>query len=43
MPELASILPTFCASLSDPGFHRPMPEAEIIPDASATAPSPETP
>lgn len=43
MPDFEKILSTFCASLSDSGFHRPMPEAKIIPDSSADAPSPETP
>lgn len=43
MPELGTILSTFCASLSDPDFHRPMPEAVAIPDASTNTPSPEAP
>lgn len=43
MPELGNILSNFCASLSDPDFHRPPPEAEVISDLSADIPSPETP
>lgn len=45
MPDLCKILPDYCKSLSDPSFHRAMPEAQpfvLAQDANAP-PSPEAP